>query len=78
LQALLSSQSGGEPGWHSPAWQVSPPLQASSSAQEVPSLTGVLLHIPVKESQESAVQGLSSSQSTGGLSSQAPVPGSQV
>jgi len=40
VQALPSSQDRGAPPWQVPAWQVSPPLHGSASAQEAPSVTG--------------------------------------
>jgi hypothetical protein len=36
VHGLLSSQLGGVPGVHTPAWQVSAPLQTVASAQDVP------------------------------------------
>ena len=51
----------GVPGWQTPPRQVSAPLQASLSAQLVPSVTGVCVHTPLA-SQASAVHGLWSSQ----------------
>jgi hypothetical protein len=36
VQALLSLQSSGVPGVHTPAWQISVPLQRSASGQGVP------------------------------------------
>jgi hypothetical protein len=46
VQALPSSQLGASPAAHRPAWQVSIPLQKLPSVQDVPSATGVLLHLP--------------------------------
>src|SRR6267143_559881 len=60
VQGLLSSQLGGVPGVQAPARQISAPLQASPSEQEVPSATGVWAQ-PLGP-QESAVQGFWSSQ----------------
>src|SRR6267143_1977222 len=60
VQALRSSQTSGVPGAQRPCSQVSEPLQASPSEQEVPSATGVWMQ-PLGP-QESAVQGLLSSQ----------------
>src|SRR6266850_2173419 len=60
VQALPSLQTSGVPGAQRPCSQVSEPLQASPSEQEVPSATGVWMQ-PLGP-QESAVQGLLSSQ----------------
>src|SRR5438552_7072483 len=70
VQGLLSSQFSGVPGVQVPTLQTSAPLQTLPSEQEVPSATGVALH-PEAGSQESAVQGLLSLQTSG-------VPGVQV
>src|SRR6266704_366654 len=69
VQALPSLQTSGVPAAQRPCSQVSLPLQASPSEQEVPSATGVWMQ-PLGP-QESAVQGLLSSQLRG-------VPGVQV
>jgi hypothetical protein len=61
VQTLPSSQTGGVPGVHAPAWQVSPPLHASPSLHEPPSAIGVCAQ-PSTGSQVSAVQGSKSSQ----------------
>ena len=71
MQGLPSSQFSGVPAVQVPAWQVSAPLQTSPSAQEVPSATGVFWH-PSTASQESAVQGLPSSQFSGVPAVQVP------
>ena len=65
VHGLASSQLGGVPAVQSPFWQVSAPLQALPSEQEVPFVTGVWVQPPVWVSQASAVQGLPSSQLTG-------------
>jgi hypothetical protein len=41
VHALLSSQLSGVPGVHTPAWQVSRPLQAFPSEHDAPLGTGV-------------------------------------
>jgi hypothetical protein len=56
VQALLSLQFFGAPGWHAPL------LQASSSVHALPSLQGVVLftaiQLPLTTSQKSLVQAL--------------------
>src|SRR6185369_10539130 len=61
VQELLSLQSGAVPALQVPLRQISSPLQASPSVQEVPSVTGAFTQ-PVPVSQESLVQGLLSLQ----------------
>jgi hypothetical protein len=61
VQTLPSLQSRGLPAVQVPFWQVSLPLHASLSAQDVPFSTGVVVH-PVAGLHESVVQGLPSSQ----------------
>jgi hypothetical protein len=70
VQGLPSSQLGIAPGEQVPAWQVSVPLHALPSLQDVPFPTAVCAH-PVTGSQVSVVQGLLSSQSR-------EAPGEQV
>src|SRR5204863_486560 len=71
VQGSPSSQLGAGPATQAPAWQVSSPLQAFPSEQEVPSATGTCVH-PITGSQASAVQGLPSSQLGAGPATQAP------
>jgi hypothetical protein len=61
VQAFPSLQSSGAPLVHTPAWQVSAPLQTVPSLHDVPLITGVLVH-PNTGSQPSAVQGFASVQ----------------
>jgi hypothetical protein len=51
VQGLPSSRLGGTPTVQAPDWQVSLPLQAVASAQEVPSGFAGLVHAPVAGSQ---------------------------
>src|SRR5207248_843747 len=71
VQGLPSSQLGAGPATQAAARQVSSPLQAFPSEQEVPSATGAWVH-PATGSQASAVQGLPSSQLGDGPATQAP------
>jgi hypothetical protein len=61
VQTLPSLQTRGVPAVHTPAWQVSSPLQRLPSAHEEPSGSTVLLHTPAL--QTSLVQGFPSAQS---------------
>jgi len=71
VHGFPSSRLGGVPGWQAPAAsQVSLPLHAFESAQEVPAATGVCVTPPFA-SQASAVHGLPSSTGT-------PVPPPQA
>src|SRR5215471_18865888 len=54
-------QTTGDPGWHTPAWHISVPLQALPSLQLVPFATAVCTQPPVGL-QESVVHGFPSSQ----------------
>jgi hypothetical protein len=61
VQALASSQLSGVPAAHTPAWQVSAPLQTLPSTHGVPLSTGLLEH-PKMGSQPSVVHTFESSQ----------------
>jgi hypothetical protein len=61
VHTLPSSQLGGVPAEHTPAWQVSSPLQTSASAHEAPSGSSGLLQTPAVHT--SSVHGLPSAQS---------------
>src|SRR2546427_613246 len=61
VQALLSLQPRGVPPVHTPAWQVSTPLQRSPSGQGVPFASAVCRQ-PATGSHVSVVQGLASAQ----------------
>ena len=41
VHGLLSAQLTGVPGWQTPAWQTSTPLQRLPSLHDAPSVTGV-------------------------------------
>jgi hypothetical protein len=56
VHGLPSLQFGGVPGWQTPLWQVSMPLQALPSEQAIPFATGVCAH-PVCGLQVSLVHG---------------------
>jgi len=64
VHGLPSSQLGGVPGMHVPAWQVSAPLHTLASAQEVPFATAVCSQ-PLTGRQPSTVHGFASSQLRG-------------
>jgi hypothetical protein len=64
VQPLPSSQLSGVPAEHTPAWQVSSPLQTSPSGQGVPLSTGLVVQ-PKTGSQLSVVHTLPSSQVSG-------------
>src|SRR5262249_41648276 len=66
VQRLESSQLGGWPATHCPAWQVESPAQKSSAPQASPFGTGVQRH-PVAGSQSSLVHALPSLQGRGSL-----------
>src|SRR5215471_1654179 len=72
VHGLRSLQLTGVPDAHAPAWQVSLPLQRLPSGQGVPSATATCEHDPPGATQESAVQGLLSSQLGGVPAVQTP------
>src|SRR5262245_14660299 len=47
VHGLVSLQTRGVPGWHTPPWQTSAPLHALASAQLVPSASGGFEQTPV-------------------------------
>jgi hypothetical protein len=59
----MAVQVTGVPAMQTPAWQISPPLQAFPSLQPIPLPIGVWVHVP-SEPHASVVQGLPSSQLT--------------
>src|SRR5262245_32805153 len=61
VHGLVSAQLSDVPAAHTPAWQVSTPLHALPSVQELPSDRATLRH-PASGSHESAVHGLLSLQ----------------
>src|SRR5215831_17573160 len=67
----MSSQLSAVPGAQTPPWQVSEPLQTLVSAHDVPFATGACWQ-PVIGSHVSAVQGLLSTQLSGGPGVQTP------
>jgi hypothetical protein len=76
VQGLPSSQLGAVPGWQTPAWQVSAPLQALPSEHEVP-VSGACWH-PSWVSQLSVVQTLLSLQSAALVQGTQPLMGVPV
>jgi hypothetical protein len=64
VHTLPSLQTSGVPAAHTPAWQVSAPLQTLASAHAVPLATGVVVH-PVAGLQPSVVHTLPSLQTMG-------------
>jgi len=63
VHSLVSSQTRGAPGWHTPdTSQVSPTVQALLSLQLEPVGSGAFTHVSFVSSHESAVQGFVSAQ----------------